>query len=146
MAVLLEACRCGPGGEAQLAAATGCCQALLDMVASRATHPPGSSSNSSSAAATAAAMAGAGAAGAGAAGKGGGEGAAGTHPWWEDPHEAARAACTLLWRLSGDDEARAALLAGTTSLVQVLLGEWAVVGVVVWAGVDIKERLRPQAA
>ncbi|KXZ57003.1 hypothetical protein GPECTOR_1g906 [Gonium pectorale] len=33
VAVLLEASRCGPGGEQTLAAAPGCCQALLDLVA-----------------------------------------------------------------------------------------------------------------
>ncbi|GFR40914.1 hypothetical protein Agub_g1569 [Astrephomene gubernaculifera] len=37
VAVLLEASRCGPGGELPLAAAPGCCQALLDLLAAHAT-------------------------------------------------------------------------------------------------------------
>ncbi|PNH12400.1 hypothetical protein TSOC_000708, partial [Tetrabaena socialis] len=42
---------------------------------------------------------------------------------WEDPTpaEAARAACLLLWRLSGEWEARELLMAGTSALLQVLM-------------------------
>ncbi|GIL43256.1 hypothetical protein Vafri_1053, partial [Volvox africanus] len=161
VAVLLEASRCGAGGEVELAAAPGCCQALLDLVAtnmpvqstifeagqqplasnSLETAGPGCGAleggTSTVPAATVAEAAplpvSANESSSGAAGK--------SIHWqvsqqqhqlqladrppalnaWEDPHEAARAACSLLWRISADSEGRELLMGGTSALVQVLM-------------------------
>ncbi|GLC38922.1 hypothetical protein PLESTM_000796200, partial [Pleodorina starrii] len=187
VAVLLEASRCGPGGEVELAAVPGCCQALLDLVATNmppvhntvfeataaatagsqqqqqqqqqgqqqqgqqqgrsqggapveaqpggtaaaAAPAPGSPDGSpSGGAAAAAAVRQSGSSNLGKqqgpqppASQQGPERPAAQPALnaWEEPHAAARAACSLLWRISADSEGRELLMAGTSGLVQVLM-------------------------
>lgn len=179
VAVLLEASRCGPGGEVQLCSVAGCCQALLDVVAAampaaldgsvfdphgheQPLQPTKETSNTkqqqqqlgsatggpdvwnakaiqrevvpgghSKQAVIGSAVPQEGTAIArefpGGQGTGptetSGTGADGAErEAWEDPAEAARGACLLLWRLSGEVEARELMMAGTSALVPVLMG------------------------
>ncbi|GLI68864.1 hypothetical protein VaNZ11_013409, partial [Volvox africanus] len=158
VAVLLEASRCGAGGEVELAAAPGCCQALLDLVATNmpvqstvfeAGQQPLAHNSLETAGPGCGALEGvtstvppataAGAAPLPTSTNESSNGAAGKAIYpqasqqlqladrppalnaWEDPHEAARAACSLLWRISTDSEGRELLMGGTSALVQVLM-------------------------
>ncbi len=184
VAVLLEASRCGPGGEVQLCSVAGCCQALLDVVAAamptaldgsvfdpdgheqplqptketpntkqqlqqlgssigghevlnakaiqRDAGPGGQSKQvvlgraSGAVAQEGTTSVGEAAGGPGRGltdGSGSGAGGAAREAC-EDPAEAARGACLLLWRLSGEVEARELMMAGTSALVPVLMGGW----------------------